>query len=127
MRPETVQCIEDAQYDLDSAKAMLDSGRLYFVIFMCHLTVEKLLKSYIVEKQGIEPPKIHNLTALAERGGISIPQEHRKLVNELDNMGVVTRYPDGRRAISGMLTEQWTADVYERTVKFSEWLRQELK
>ncbi len=49
MRPETVQCIEDAQYDLDSAKAMLDSGRLYFVIFMCHLTVEKLLKSYIVE------------------------------------------------------------------------------
>ena len=56
---------------------MLDSGRLYFVIFMCHLTVEKLLKAVIVERQGIEPPRIHNLIALAIRGAISIPDEHR--------------------------------------------------
>ncbi len=127
MRPETLLWIEDAEYDLESAKAMLDSGRLYFVVFMCHLTIEKLLKAVIVEREGVEPPRVHNLIALATRGGIELPDEHRALVNELDNMGVVTRYPDGRRAIADILTPPWTAGVYERTARFTEWLRQGLK
>jgi HEPN domain-containing protein len=57
MRPETEVWGEDAEYDLQSAKTMLDSGRYFFVVFMCHLTIEKLLKSVIVERQGLEPPR----------------------------------------------------------------------
>ena len=53
MKPETTVWVEDAEYDLQSAKVMLDSGRYFFVVFMCHLTIEKLLKSVIVERQGI--------------------------------------------------------------------------
>jgi HEPN domain-containing protein len=64
MRPETEAWVEDAEYDLQSAKAMLDCGRYFFVVFMCHLTIEKLLKSIIVERQGLEPPRIHNLIGL---------------------------------------------------------------
>ena len=55
MRPETEAWVEDAEYDLQSARVMLDSGRYFFVVFMCHLTIEKLLKSVIVERQGLEP------------------------------------------------------------------------
>jgi HEPN domain-containing protein len=36
MRPETQAWVEDAEYDLQSAKAMLDNGRYFFVVFMCH-------------------------------------------------------------------------------------------
>ena len=57
MRPETQAWVEDAEYDLQSAKAMLDSGRYFFVVFMCHLTIEKLLKSVIIERQGIGRPR----------------------------------------------------------------------
>jgi HEPN domain-containing protein len=85
MRPETQAWVEDAEYDLQSAKAMLDSGRYFFVVFMCHLTIEKLLKSVIIEWQGIEPPKIHNLFGLIARAGLTIPPERRPLINELDN------------------------------------------
>ena len=126
MRPETQAWVEDAEYDLQSAKAMLDSGRCFFVVFMCHLTIEKLLKSVIIERQGIEPPKIHNLFGLIARAGLTIPTERRPLINELDNMSVVTRYPDGRRAIAGTLTDKSTAALYERTVEFAQWLKQEL-
>jgi HEPN domain-containing protein len=119
MRDETKLWIDDAEYDLESAKAMLDSGRYFFVVFICHLTVEKLLKAVIVERQAIEPPKIHNLIDLATRGAIAIPAEHRTLVNELDNMGVVTRYPDGRRALADTLTDTRVKSLYERTVEFA--------
>ena len=126
MRSETQLWLEDADYDLGSAKAMLDAGRLFFVIFMCHLTVEKLLKAVIVERQDVDPPRIHNLVALATRSGITILSEHRPLVNELDNMSVVTRYPDGRRAIAATLTQERASDIYDRTVGFAQWLRREL-
>jgi HEPN domain-containing protein len=127
MRPETKLWIEDADYDLESAKAMLDSGRFFFVVFMCHLTVEKLLKAAIVEREGVEPPRIHNLVALAVRACMQIPTEHQPIVNELDTMSVVTRYPDGRRAIGKVLTANRASEIYDSTVGFSKWLGQELK
>jgi HEPN domain-containing protein len=126
MRPETQAWVEDAEYDLQSAKAMLDNGRYFFVVFMCHLTIEKLLKSVIIERQGIEPPRIHNLFGLIARAGLTIPPERRPLINELDNMSVVTRYPDGRRAIASTLTNESTAALYSRTVEFAQWLQQKL-
>ena len=126
MRPETTAWVEDAEYDLQSAKVMLDSGRYFFVVFMCHLTIEKLLKSVIVERQGLEPPRIHNLFGLIARAGLTIPPERRPLVNELDNMSVTTRYPDGRRTIAGTLTDESTTALYTKTVEFAQWLQQEL-
>lgn len=36
--------LDSADYDLETAKAMLDTGRLLYVGFMCHQTVEKVLK-----------------------------------------------------------------------------------
>jgi HEPN domain-containing protein len=126
MRPETQAWVEDAEYDLQSAKARLDSGRYFLVVFICPLTIEKLLKSVIIERQGIEPPKIHNLFGLIARAGLTIPTERRPLINELDNMSVVTRYPEGGRAIAGMLTDESTAALYAKTVEFAEWLKREL-
>ena len=96
MRPETEAWMEDAEYDLQSAKVMLDSRRYFFVVFMCHLTIEKLLKSVIVERQGLEPPRMHNLFGLIVRASLTIPAERCPLINKLDSMSVVTRYPDER-------------------------------
>jgi HEPN domain-containing protein len=126
MKPETKTWVADAEYDLQSARVMLDSGRYFFVVFMCHLTIEKLLKSVIVERQGIVPPKIHNLLGLVVRAGLTIPAERRPLINELDNMSVVTRYPDGRQAIASTLTAEKTTSLYTRTVEFAQWLKHEL-
>lgn len=127
MTPDGQLWVEDAAYDLESAKVMLETKRWFFVVFMCHLTVEKLLKAVVIERLNIQPPKIHGLIALAARGGLVVPTEHRNLINELDDMGVVTRYPDGRRALAGTLTEEHVLALYTRTVDFTQWLKAELK
>ena len=126
MKRETSLWVEDAEYDLESARAMLDSGRLFFVVFMCHLVVEKLLKAAIVEHCSMEPPKTHNLVGLAARSEIEIPDEYRTLVNELDGMGVVTRYPEGRRALAGTLTDERAKSMYSRTAELAKWLKEEI-
>jgi HEPN domain-containing protein len=37
--------LETAQYDLDTAKAMFESGRWLYAVFMCQQAVEKLSKA----------------------------------------------------------------------------------
>jgi len=62
--------IERSQYDLDTAKAMLETGRYLYVAYMCQQSVEKLLKAIIAQK-GKENFPIHHLNRLAEISEIS--------------------------------------------------------
>ena len=55
--------IERSEYDLDTAKAMLDTGRYLYVGYMCQQVVEKLLKAMIAnqDKENLPPVSLHIL------------------------------------------------------------------
>ena len=47
---------EISDYDLETAKAMLQTGRYLYVAFMCHQAIEKILKAYwCAQKEGTPP------------------------------------------------------------------------
>ena len=51
---------EMSDYDFDTANAMFETKRYLYVGFMCHQTIEKILKAYW-SKVSEEPPlKIHS-------------------------------------------------------------------
>lgn len=57
--------IATSNYDLRTAEAMLKAGRYLYVVFMCHLSLEKMLKAILADTfPGSIPPKIHSLTSL---------------------------------------------------------------
>ena len=58
--------IEIAEYDLKTAKVMLDGKRFLYVGFMCHQVIEKMLKAYYTFNIKKVPPFIHNLPELAK-------------------------------------------------------------
>ena len=51
--------IDIAEYDFDTAKVMLKSGRRLYVAFMCHQVVEKNAQSILVCNTG-ERASIHS-------------------------------------------------------------------
>ena len=56
---------DSAEYDLQTAKAMLETRRFLYVGFMCHQTIEKALKGILVtRKPEAELPYIHKLMRL---------------------------------------------------------------
>lgn len=55
-----------AEYDMETARAMLDSGRYIYCVFMCHLSIEKSLKALYAKKLGKNPSKTHSLVYLAQ-------------------------------------------------------------
>ena len=53
--------IDIADYDLKTAKSMLDSGRYLYVLFMCQQALEKIIKSLYVNKFDELPLNIKNI------------------------------------------------------------------
>ena len=47
MNDKTSYWLEIADYDLETAKAMLETGRYLYVGFMCHQVIEKTLKAVV--------------------------------------------------------------------------------
>lgn len=68
MNEKAAYWIDLAEYDVDTAKAMCDTKRYLYVGFMCHQTIEKALKAIIADQAENNPPKIHNLSKLAQKG-----------------------------------------------------------
>ena len=86
--------VEQANYDLDTARAMRSSGRFLYVIFCCQQAVEKALKAIIVKQTHDFPPRLHNLLRLAEIAGITMDPDRERFLGELSGYYIQTRYPE---------------------------------
>jgi HEPN domain-containing protein len=93
--------IERSQYDIDTAKVMLDSGCYLYVSYMCRQSVEKLLKA-IIAQQGKENFPIRNLNRLAEISAISddLSSEQFNFLAELTPYHIEARYGDYKEKLS---------------------------
>ena len=69
-----------SDYDIETADAMLKTGRFVYCVFMCHLTLEKALKGLIVKKFDKVPSKIHNLIFLADELNLEMTEEQLKFM-----------------------------------------------
>ena len=120
--------IERSQYDLDTAKVMLETGRYLYVAYMCQQSVEKLLKA-IIAQQGKENFPIHNLNRLAEISEISneLSSEQFNFLAELTPYHVETRYGDYKEKLSEIIDEKKAQEVYKRTSEIHKWLYQRIR
>ncbi|MCL1820563.1 MAG: HEPN domain-containing protein [Oscillospiraceae bacterium] len=122
--------IKLAEYDIETARAMLNSRRFLYVGFMCHQTIEKALKAVIsrnCEKSEI-PPKIHHLLKLADRAGLyyRMSSEQQDFIKELNPMNVEARYPEYKDEIAAGLTRGICGEFITRTEEMLCWIKKQL-
>jgi HEPN domain-containing protein len=55
MRKDTQNWIDLAVYDLETARHMLATGRYLYVVFLCRLALEKMLKAHVTETTQTTP------------------------------------------------------------------------
>ena len=101
MRSDTQNWVALAEYDLETARPMLATGRYLYVVFLCHLALEKLLKAHVTEATQSIPAKSHDLIYLVKKSGLNLPQSYLEFVGKINTASIPTRYPeDLRRAIA---------------------------
>ncbi|MDR1110687.1 MAG: HEPN domain-containing protein [Deltaproteobacteria bacterium] len=119
-----------ADYDIQTARAMLQTKRYLYVGFMCHQTVEKSLKAVIARDCADDeiPPKIHNLLKLAESARLfcAMSHEHQAFIKKLNPMNVQARYPGYKHAIAAGLNEEMCRELIEGTEDILCWIKRQL-
>jgi len=116
-----------AEYDIDTARAMLQTGRYLYVGFMCHQTVEKALKA-IIAQNGKMPQKIHGLMKLAQQGGVYdiMDEKQKDLLDTLDPLNIAARYPEQKAKLSAVLTPERCKGILSETEDILCWIKKQL-
>jgi HEPN domain-containing protein len=128
MNNVTKNWIASSNYDMQTAKAMFETGRYLYVVFICHLAMEKMLKALLSQKYPQDiPPKIHNLITLAQKAGIKPPDNLKDFFLRIDNVSVVTRYTEDMRALAKDFNKESAKLILSETRKILKWLKQNLK
>ncbi len=120
--------VEMADYDFDTAKAMLATKRYLYVAFMCHQTIEKMLKAYWSNVLEEPPLKIHSLSRLAEKSGLDkyMTEEQTDFIDELEPLNIEARYPSYKERLMKSLTAGRCEDLIRQTDKLRIWIKSKL-
>jgi len=123
-----VKWLDRVFYDLDTAKAMLQTGRLIYAIFMCQQSLEKCFKA-LLSFQGREITPIHNLRRLAELSVVIHELNHDALIklDFLSSYYINARYKEDLQQLSRGITETTARDFIQFTEDFVKWLCQKMK
>jgi len=128
MNKIVINWVKTSNYDLQTADAMYKAARYLYVVFMCHLAIEKMLKAILVHKYPEDiPPKIHNLINLMQKAEITLPEDLKDFFQRLDNVSVATRYPEDLRTLSKEFNQDTAKKVLTETKRMIKWLKQQLK
>ena len=79
---------KQADYDMDTADVMQNSGRYFYAVFMSHLSIEKALKGLYHKIFNEVPPKTHNLLYLLEKISKKPEQDLEKFIIKLNTASV---------------------------------------
>ncbi len=99
-RKDVKSWVDASRYDLETARALLESRRYLYVLFMCQQSLEKLLKARITARTAEFPPRIHGLVRLAELAGLELSQEDKTLLERLSLYYLQSRYPPEIQALA---------------------------
>ena len=120
--------LDRADYDMDTAKAMLQTGRLIYAIFMCQQSLEKCFKALLAyEDKEIVP--IHNLRRLAEFAVVVNELDESTLLklDFLSSFYINARYKEDLQKLSKGITEPVVRDFIQFSEELITWLCQKMK
>jgi HEPN domain-containing protein len=117
---------KQSDYDYETAEYMFNGGRYFYAVFMCHLSIEKILKGLFISKFKNMPPKNHNLVYFVEKLELKLEAEYIEFISELNLASVATRYPDDLAQLGIEFTQNKTKQILENTKLILQWLKKEL-
>lgn len=127
MNKETKNWLKMVDYDLTTAKQMFKTGRYVYVIFMCHMAIEKSLKAVICEEENKIPPKTHDLIYLVSKGKIKLPADLLDFAGMINNAGVVTRYPEDLSKLISSYPKNKTAEYLSKAQEVIKCIKKDVR
>lgn len=128
MNSKVTYWVEMSDYDLETAEAMQETSRYLYVGFMCHQTIEKILKAYWTHCLDEVPLKIHSLSRLAEKTGIDkeLSEEQLDFIDRLEPLNIEARYPSYKERLFKSLSKEYCKQLIIETKSLQQWIKNKL-
>lgn len=117
-----------SEYDLEIAEAVFDKGYYLHSGFICHQSVEKLLKAFFVSIMKSLPPRTHNLDRIIKDCGqeSEFSQEQSNFLDELTPLNIQARYPAYKDMLYKLLDRKKSGEILNKTREMNQWLKQKM-
>lgn len=116
-----------AEYDMETAEAMLKSKRYPYCLFMAHQAIERLLKAQIVKNIKTHAPYGHNLIRFAELSQLPFLKEQLEQLAEINEFNLKARYDDYQSQFYKKCTEEYTVKYFEIAKTLYLWIKKQLE
>ena len=107
--------LQIAEYDLETAKAMLKGKRYLYVAFMCQQAIEKLLKAIYSKQKKESAPRVHNLVYLSGFLELELSDEDKEFLSTLNQFYIGSRYPGEQYKLAQSIDENKTTEYLKKT------------
>lgn len=118
--------VDTAKYDLNTAEAMLESGRYVYVAFMCQQSLEKLAKGLYNYYIDDNVPRVHNISFVLDKVldslKVDIKEENYRLFDILSAYYLQGRYPSFKEEISNLIDQVKARSILEKTKEVYQWM-----
>jgi HEPN domain-containing protein len=119
--------LDIAEYDMETAIAMQQSGRYLYTVFMCQQALEKLLKAIHIQQTGAEAPRTHNLLHIAELINLPRHAQYLQTMGKLNAFYIKGRYPVYKQKLSQILDQDTSQNFLDETREIFQWLKSRLQ
>jgi len=103
---------------------VLETGRYLYVVFLCHLALEKVLKAHVTEVTQTIPVKTHDLIYLVKKSGLEMVQAHLEFIGKINTASIPTRYPEDLERAVRDYPESVAKEYLRQTQEIIQWLKQ---
>jgi len=117
--------VDLSDYDLVTAEAMLETKRYLYVGYMCHQSIEKILKAYYTHKQQNTAPLTHSLSYLAKKAEIydDFSDSQKDFIDQIEPLNIEARYPSQKERLLRSLTERKCIELINTTKDLQRWIK----
>jgi HEPN domain-containing protein len=107
---------------------LFSTGKYDWCLFIGHLVLEKILKAiFVQDNENQFPPKTHNLIKLAENTHLSLTEDQRLLLDEINDFNLEVRYPQFKNEFHKKCTQPFTEKYFKEIEDVSKWLKSQIK
>lgn len=126
MNNRAAEWLKQADFDLETAAAMVQTKRNFYAVFFCHLAVEKGLKALYQELLTQLPPKTHNLVYLLSKIELHPQPDLERFIIRLNTASIATRYPEDLEQLKAAYNQELTQEIIDRSKEVLSWIKQQL-
>lgn len=113
---------EGANKDWLACKHLYESKDYAPSLFWGHLVIEKLLKGLVVKHLETQAPYSHDLVFLAKKANLTLIQEQRDQLNEINTFNQFGRYDNEIVNFANKCTPEYTKKYFGIINNLFQWL-----